>query len=294
MEYVVLLFYKYTNIEQPAKLMRQQRELCEKLNLKGRILIAAEGINGTVEGTKVNVKQYIEEMNKDKRFADINWKKSRGTGKAFKKLVVRVRPEIVTTGIANKDFGPLNKLTGKHLSAEELYQWYRSNKKFYVIDMRNDFEYEIGNFKNSIWPSGLGHFRDVPRAIKSISNLKNKTVVTVCTGGVRCETASGLLIKHGFREVYQLENGIVTFMEKFPNTFFEGKLVVFDGRETIAFNQGSSEHKVVGKCRICEQPSENLVNYFDKGKNTYGIICISCCTTHKVGLEGIYKQKFAT
>jgi len=265
--------------------MEEQRNLCVKLGLKGRILIASEGINGTVEATRANVIKYIKTLSKDKRFKDINWKKSEGTGSAFKKLKVKVRPEIVTTGISNKDFGPLKKVTGKHLSSDELKKWYEEGREFYVVDMRNDYEFEVGRFKNSVWPNGLGHFRDVPKAIKSISNLKDKTVVTVCTGGVRCETASGLLIKHGFKEVYQLENGIVTFMEKFPNTFFEGKLLVFDGRETIGFNTEDPEHKIVGKCRVCGAKSENLVNYFNKGKNTYGIICVDCCESNKVDLE---------
>ena len=153
--------------------------------------------------------------------------------------------------------------------------------------MRNDYEFEIGRFKNSIWPQGLGHFRDVPNTIKSISHLKNKTVVTVCTGGVRCETASGLLQKYGFKDVYQLQHGIVTFMEKYPNTYFEGKLLVFDGRETVGFNVDDPKHKIVGKCRICEKPSENLVNYYDKGVNKYGIICDKCGKSGKVELQRI-------
>lgn len=265
--------------------MITNRAYCEALDLKGRILVANEGINGTVEGTKSNIEKYIELSEKDKRFRGINWKKSEGTGTAFKKLVVKVRPEIVTTGVANKDFGPLKKVTGRRLSADKLKKWYEEGREFYVVDMRNDYEFEVGRFKNSIWPQGLGHFRDVPRAIKSIEKLKDKTVVTVCTGGVRCETASGLLIKYGFKEVYQLENGIVTFMEKYPNTYFEGKLLVFDQREMIAFNQDSPEHKIVGKCRICAAASENLVNYFANGKNTYGIICVDCCNSGKVDLE---------
>lgn len=285
MEYTVLLYYKYTAIENPQQVMAWQRQLCEKLNLKGRILIATEGINGTVEGTAKNAEKYIKEVEKDKRFSNINWKKSAGTGSSFKKLKVKVRPEIVTTGIPQKDFGPLNSLTGKYLSADQLYEWYKQDREFYIVDMRNDYEFEMGRFKNSLWPKGLGHFRDVPEAVKSISNLKDKTVVTVCTGGVRCETASGLLLKYGFRDVYQLENGIVTFMEKFPNTFFEGKLLVFDEREAIGFNTDSPEHKIIGRCRVCKATSENLVNYFEKGKNTYGIICIDCCESGKVNLE---------
>lgn len=285
MKYVVLLYYKYVKITNPKEIMDLQRAICEVLDLKGRILIAEEGINGTVEGMEKNIEEYIKQTEKDKRFNNINWKKSKGDGKAFKKLTVKVRPEIVTTGINDKDFGPLKKITGKYLTVDKLYKWYEEGRDFYIIDMRNDYEFEIGKFKNSVWPEGLGHFRDVPNAIKSILNLKDKTVVTVCTGGVRCETASGLLIKYGFKEVYQLENGIVTFMEKYPNTYFEGKLLVFDGRETLGFNVDDPKHKIIGKCRICKYPSENLVNYFEKGKNRYGIICTDCCNSNKVDLE---------
>src|SRR3989344_1239389 len=222
MRYVVLLYYKYIKIDDPEAVMGIQRAVCEVLNLKGRILVAEEGINGTIEGTEENIEEYIKQTEKDKRFLNINWKKSKDNGKAFKKLSVKVRSEIVTTGIKDKDFGPLKKVTGKHLSADKLYNWYEEGREFYIVDIRNDYEFEIGRFKNSVWPEGLGHFRDVTKAINSISNLKNKTVVTVCTGGVRCETASGLLIKNGFKKVYQLSNGIVTFMEKYPNMFFEG------------------------------------------------------------------------
>jgi UPF0176 protein len=284
MKYVVLLYYKYVHIEDPEELTLIQRAYCDALDLKGRILIAEEGINGTIEGTKANVEKYMELVEKDSRFKGINWKKTPGNGKAFKKLIVKVRSEIVTTGIADKDFGPLKKVTGKYLSPEELKKWYEEGKEFYVVDMRNDYEYEIGRFKNSIWPEGLGHFRDVPKAIKSIENLKDKTIVTVCTGGVRCETASGLLMKYGFKDVYQLQNGIVTFMKKYPNTYFEGKLLVFDGRETIAFNADNPDHKTIGKCRNCGKSSENLVNYWKGEEDVYGIICKDCISSGLVKL----------
>jgi UPF0176 protein len=290
-KYTVLLFYKYTNLKNPQEEMIRQRAWCEALEVKGRIIVAEEGINGTLEGTKANTERYIKLMNAERKFKDINWKKSIGTGTAFKKLTVKVRPEIVTTGIPDKDFGPLNKKTGKYLSAKELKKWYDEKREFYVIDMRNDYEFEIGRFKNSIWPQGLGHFRDVPNTIKSITKLKNKTVVTVCTGGVRCETASGLLKKYGFKDVYQLQHGIVTFMEEYPNTYFEGKLLVFDGRETMGFNTNSPKHKIVGKCRNCGKKSENLINYYDNGENKYGIICEKCCKSGKIELQRLSTSK---
>lgn len=285
MNYRILLYYKYVRLKNPQEEMIRQRAWCEALELKGRIIVAEEGINGTLEGTQENTEKYIKLMENTRKFKGINWKKSKGTGKAFWKLSVKVRPEIVTTGIKDKDFGPLHKKTGKYLSAEELKNWYEIGREFYVVDMRNEYEFEVGRFKNSIWPNGLGHFRDAPNAVKSIENLKDKTVVTVCTGGVRCETASGLLMKYGFRDVYQLENGIVTFMEKYPNTYFEGKLLVFDGRETMGFNVDDPDYKMVGKCRICGEPSENLVNYWKtKDEDVYGVICVNCVNSKKVFL----------
>lgn len=291
-DYQILLYYKYVPIENPKVLMDSQRKLCEELNLKGRIIIAEEGINGTLEGTFDATEKYIREMNKDKRFGDINWKKSSGTGRAFKKLSIKVRDEIVTTGVKNKDFGPLAKRTGKYLTAEELYKWYQEGREFYIVDMRNDYEYEVGRFKNSLRPEGMRYFRDAVHAVKKLEHLKDKTIVTVCTGGVRCETASGLLMKYGFNNVYQLQHGIVTFIEKYPNTFFDGKLYVFDGREIMGFNTDSPDHKVIGRCRMCGEGSENLVNYYEDGVNRYGIICIPCCKSGKVRLERDYEERF--
>jgi UPF0176 protein len=283
--YKIILYYKYTPIENPEAFTVEHKELCKRLGFTGRVLIAPEGINGTLEGTTENIEEYMNIMKADDRFKDINWKISEGTGKAFPKLVVKHRKEIVTTGIEGKDFGPLHKVTGKHLSAEEMYKWFKEGKEFYVIDMRNDYEFEVGRFTNSIFPEGLYHFRDVPLVVEKLAHLKDKTVVTVCTGGVRCETASGLLMKYGFKDVYQLENGIVTFMEKYPNEFFDGKLYVFDQRMTIGFNTDSPKHKIVGKCRICNSPSEHLVNWNDNGRRAHGIICVECCKSGKVELQ---------
>lgn len=284
-DFKIILYYKYTPIEIPEQFTKHHKEFCKTLGLTGRVLISHEGINGTLEGSVENIEKYMAVMKADPRFSDINWKISEGTGKAFPKLSVKCRKEIVTTGIEDKDFGPLKGVTGKYLSASELYEWYKQGKEFYVVDMRNDYEYEVGRFTNSIFPEGLYHFRDVPSVVEKLAHLKDKTVVTVCTGGVRCETASGLLMKYGFKDVYQLEHGIVTFMEKYPNEFFDGKLYVFDQRMTIGFNTDSPEHKIVGQCRICKNTSEHLVNWNEHGRRAHGIICEECCESGKVQLQ---------
>ncbi|MBI3342296.1 hypothetical protein HY024_04190, partial [Candidatus Curtissbacteria bacterium] len=218
----VLLYYKYVQIEDPAALMYAQKELCERLDLKGRIIVAKEGINGTVEGKKVDIEKYIETMKKDETFQKTHFKLSQGTGSAFVKLSVKVRDEIVSGHLMSWDVNP-NETTGKYLTAEQLHQWIAAKKQFYIVDMRNDYEQEVGAFENSVLP-GLSNFRDLPKVLPKLEHLKDETVVTVCTGGVRCEKASGFLVKHGFADVYQLFGGIVTYMEKYPNEDFGGAL----------------------------------------------------------------------
>ncbi|MBP9732651.1 MAG: rhodanese-related sulfurtransferase [Candidatus Magasanikbacteria bacterium] len=279
--YQILLYYKYIPIENPEELMREQRALCEKLRLKGRIIIAKEGINGTVEGTIEDTETYIEEMKKDSRFADIHWKKSDGIGNAFPKLRVRVRDEIVSTHLEEKDVDP-RVTTGKYLTPEELHSWIHPSagsgqaaKEFYIIDMRNDFEYAVGHFENSFFPN-LQYFRNLPGQIEKLSHLKNKTILTVCTGGVRCEKASGFLLTQGFDDVYQLKGGIVSYMERYPNLDFKGKLYVFDKRLVMGFNTESSDHEIIGRCVKCESQCERMINCINDECSRHFILCADC------------------
>jgi UPF0176 protein len=271
-DYTIILFYKYTAIENPEKLRDEQRVLCEKLNLKGRIIVAKEGINATLEGKNTDIEKYLAEYLADPRFADTHIKRSPGTGEAFPKLSIKARNEIVSLHLEN-DINP-NELTGKHLKPEELKQWYESGKEFYIVDMRNDYEFKVGRFKDSVLPS-LQNFRDVPKALEDIKKLEDKTVLTVCTGGVRCEKASGLLVREGFKDVYQLDGGIVSYMEKFPGQEFEGSLYVFDGRILMDFDP-KDRHKVIGKCEKCEISSERYVNCKRPECNKHFICCEGC------------------
>jgi len=259
-------------IDIPEKVRNDHRILCESLGLKGRIIIASEGINGTVEGTIENTEKYIEEMEKSEYFKGIIYKKSAGTGSAFPKLSIKVRPEIVTVKIPG--LNP-NQITGKYLSADELHQWYEDGKEFYIVDMRNDYEYISGFFEGYI-PSGIHNFYDLPQVLPKIEHLKNKTVVTVCTGGIRCEKASGFLVANGFSDVYQLKDGIQTYMEKYPNKHFKGKLYVFDNRLTLAFNTDSPEHEIVGKCMHCQVSGDTYVNCAYDMCHFHFISCNNC------------------
>lgn len=273
MDYEILLFYKYVYIEDPKTLMDEQRALQERLGIKGRTLIASEGINATLEGTKEATREYLNFFLADPRFSSTHIKRSMGTGIAFPKLVVQVKPEIVASEFAC-DLNP-NELTGTHLSPAELHTWIHSDKEFYIIDMRNAYEHKLGYFKNSILPA-MDNFRELPKFLESIKHLNNKTVVTVCTGGVRCEKASGYLLQNGFTDVYQLDGGIVSYMEQYPNEDFIGKLYVFDNRISMGLFTDDPKHQIVGKCEICGIPSERFTNCIDINCHRQRIACEDC------------------
>jgi UPF0176 protein len=271
-KHIIVLFYKYVKINNPKEVLEWQLGLAKSLGLKGRVIISKEGINATLEGTTESIEKYLESYFKDERFAGTHIKRSTGTGDAFPRLSVKVRPEIVTLGLED-DIDP-NETTGKHLKPEELKKWYEEGKEFYVVDMRNDYEYNVGRFKNSIMPK-LQNFRDVPRVVGELEDLKDKAVLTVCTGGVRCEKASGLLVKEGFNDVYQLDGGIVSYMEKFPGEEFEGSLYVFDKRILMHFDP-QDKHKIIGKCEKCQIASERYVNCRRPECNKHFICCEGC------------------
>lgn len=280
MEYQILLYYKYVFIENPEAEMKRQKRLCEELGLKGRIIVAKEGINGTVEGLKENTEKYIEEMKKDERFSDMHWKRSVGDGNSFPKLSVKVRKEIVSLNLGETcDIDP-NQTTGIHLKPEELHNWIKEGKEFYIVDMRNAYEHKVGHFAGSILPP-MENFRDLPKVVEQISHLKDKTVLTVCTGGVRCEKASGFLITQGFKDVYQLDGGIVSYMEKYPNEDFKGKLYVFDNRVTMGFYTDDPKHEVVGKCDTCGDKTENYVNCANLECHRHFMACKKCVEESK-------------
>ncbi len=277
MEYRVILFYKYVHIADPEAVAKRERETCEKLGLRGRCIIATEGINATYEGTKENIQEYIKELQKNKkdgRFQNIHFKLSAGTGDAFPKLSVKVRKEIVSLHLGTCDINP-NEITGIHLKPEELHEWIKNKREFYIVDMRNAYEHKVGHFENSILPP-IENFRDLPKVVEQIKHLKNKTVLTVCTGGVRCEKASGFLVTQGFTDVYQLDGGIVSYMEKYPNEDFKGKLYVFDGRVTMGFYTDDAKHKIVGMCDACKEQSENYVNCANPVCHRHFIACVEC------------------
>lgn len=277
--YEIIIFYKYTPITHPKRFMQFHKELCILLRLTGRVLIAKEGINGTLEGTPLAIAAYEKRMREEDgsegthgNFSDLWFKHSPGTGNAFPKLKVKVRDEIVTLGLGKEgDIDP-NKVTGTHLKPEELKEWLDNGEDVTIIDMRNDYEYKVGHFEGSINPK-IDNFRDLAEALPKLEHLKDKKVLTVCTYGVRCEKASGFLKQQGFQDVYQLDGGIGSYMKKFPGKDFHGSLFVFDNRMLERF---TDEYKVVGTCERCEEKSEEISNCANSECHKKMIVCLSC------------------
>lgn len=292
-EYTIILFYTYTHINNPEELMHQQRELCERLGLLGRTIIAHEGINSTLEGTTKAIKAYIATMEQDETFADIDWKISKGTGTAFPRLSIKVRDEIVSLQLdANEDIDP-NTITGEYLEAQALHQWLTQKKEVVIIDMRNDYEFAVGHFENSVLPN-LHNFRDLPTVLPDLEQYKDKTIVTVCTGGIRCEKASGYLKSKGFNNVYQLKNGIVTYMEKYPNQHFKGKLYVFDGRTVMGFETDSPEHEIIGTCHHCGIACDEYGDCANLQCHVHIVCCTNCRENNQVFCSVSCKEKVLT
>lgn len=273
----IIIFYRYVRISDPKAFVAHQREICEKLGLFGRILIAEEGINGTLEGTREAIAQYQAKMHALPEFSDLWFKSSPGTGDAFGKLVVKLRKEIVATGLSAEQEVDPNVTTGKHIDPDELKRWIESGEDFEIIDMRNEYEYAVGHFASSL-NSTMGNFRDLPSIASKFEHLKKKKVLTVCTYGVRCEKASGFLKKEGFEDVYQLNGGIGTYMKQFPGEDFLGSLYVFDKRMTEQFTE---KYMVIGECTACSSQTERFGNCAWHECHKQLLICMNCAKHEK-------------
>ncbi|MDT3959855.1 rhodanese-related sulfurtransferase [Staphylococcus kloosii] len=257
MDYRVLLFYKYVTIDDPETFAAEHLQFCKDNDLKGRILVSSEGINGTVSGPKEVTDNYIAHMRADTRFSDIVFKIDEAEGHAFKKMHVRPRNEIVALDLED-DVNP-KELTGKYLSPTEFRDALQSDDTV-VIDARNDYEYDLGHFRGAIRPN-ITRFRDLPDWIKeNKEQFMDKKIVTYCTGGIRCEKFSGWLLKEGFEDVSQLKDGIATY-GKDPETkgeLWDGKMYVFDERISVEINQ--VDKTVVGKEWFDGTPCERYIN----------------------------------
>jgi UPF0176 protein len=277
--YRILLYYKYVHIENHEEFAAEHLKFCKELGVLGRILVAEEGINGTLSGTIEQTDKYMEYMHSDPRFKDLWFKIDEAEGHAFKKIFVRPKQELVTFRLED-DIDP-NEITGKYLSPKEFYEELQKEDVI-IIDGRNDYEYEIGRFRNAIRPD-VKAFRDFPQWIKdNLSQYKDKKILTYCTGGIRCEKLSGHLLKEGFNDVGQLHGGIVSYSQdpEVQGRLFDGKCYVFDERISIPINR-TEEDVIVGKCLHCGKTEDRYVNCANPECNIQHICCEECEPKYK-------------
>lgn len=241
--------------------------------------MAEEGINGTVSGTEEQTNAYMEMMRKNPLFQDMVFKVDEADDHAFQKIFVRPKKELVTFRL-EEEVDP-NQMTGTHLSPKQFYE-YLQRDDVIVLDGRNDYEYDIGHFRNAIRPD-VEAFRDFPEWIrKNMSGLKDRPILTYCTGGIRCEKLSGFLKQEGFTDVYQLEGGIVTYGKdpEVQGRLYDGKCYVFDERVSVPINR-TEEDIVVGKCHHCGKSEDRYINCAYDYCHSQHICCTECEETHR-------------
>jgi UPF0176 protein len=274
----ILLYYKFAPIADPEAVRLWQRALCTSLNLKGRILISKQGINGTVGGNIEDLKAYVKETKQFAAFKDIAPKWSDGERDNFPKLSIRVRDELV-------GFGPGSEVEvnehgvvggGTHIKPEEVHALVdKRGDDVVFFDGRNRHEAEVGRFKNAVVPN-TSTSKEFIRELESgkYDGIKSKPIVTYCTGGIRCEILSVMMKKRGFQEVYQLDGGIVRYGEKYKDDgLWEGKLYVFDSRLVTQF---SDKAKDIGRCIHCDERTSDFVNCANNACNNLVLICVDC------------------
>jgi UPF0176 protein len=273
----IILYYKFVPIKDPEMTMHWQRELCNRLGLKGRILISVHGINGTLGGDIENLREYKREMNRSVIFKDITYKWSNGTGEHFPKLKVKVKPEIVAFNAPEEIIVSQKGIEngGKHLKPAALHKLVEEKGDEVIFyDGRNMYEAQIGRFKNTIVPS-VTTSRDFKKDIEEgeISKHKDKPIVTYCTGGIRCEILSAMMKNRGYKEVYQIDGGIVKYGETFADDgLWEGKLFVFDDRMKMGFSDKSID---IATCEQCGKKTSNLVNSTNVRRKLH-VVCEDC------------------
>ncbi len=274
----IILYYGFTPLDDPEAIRLWQRTLCEKLSLKGRILISRHGINGTLGGDLDDLRRYVAATKEFPGFKGIDFKWSEGSADDFPRLRVRVRDEIVSFGASEELVvdGRGVVETGVRLKPREVHELVdRRGDDVVFFDARNAFEAEIGRFKNALVPD-VRATRDFASVLDSgrFDDLKQKAVVTYCTGGVRCEVLSALMIRRGFEEVYQLDGGIVRYGESFGDDgLWEGSLYLFDARMHHEFSDHS---KVVGVCEQCGAPTSQFHNCANLACRKLILLCGEC------------------
>ncbi|MBX3045016.1 MAG: rhodanese-related sulfurtransferase [Candidatus Kapabacteria bacterium] len=257
----LLTFYKFVDIENPRELTEQHRDFCVDIGLRGRIFIGEEGINATVSGNFGQIKAYLLYLKSIPEFRDIpdiEEKTTLVTEHQFNKMIVRYRREIVALGEIFKS-SEIQQSTHK-ISVDEFKEVMENYRDDYVLlDMRNDYEYNLGHFRDAV-PAGTIYFRELKDVLEDYKKqYSDKKIIMYCTGGIRCEKAGALLEREGIEGVFQLDGGVVKYVNKFNDKNWVGNLYTFDGRISTPVGDDST-HTIISKCHYSGEPAEEYFN----------------------------------
>ena len=270
----VLLYYYYSKIENTQKFLEDHKIFCKNFNFTGRIIISEEGLNGTISGMEKDCCKYMKFVKSDTRFSKIDFKIDACQEHLFPKLTIKIKPYLIKLngGIVDPEVE-----SGTHLSPKEFYNMMQQDETI-ILDVRSNYEHYVGKFKNSI-TLDIDKFYHFPEKIKNhelFLNPKNhnKKILTCCTGGIKCETASAYLKKIGFKNVYQLSGGIIKYGIEENGKDFDGKCYVFDGRITKEVNKINPKN--ITKCLICNNNCDIMVNCMNSLCDKHFTMCNEC------------------
>jgi len=267
-----LLYYCYSPIENAEQFAADHLKFCKSLHLVGRIIVADEGLNGTVSGTAEACKAYMDAIHADPRFAKTDFKIDEVEEPSFIKMHCRYKSEIVYSGLRDPNVIDPNKETGKHLEPAEFLEM-KDRDDVVILDVRSDYEHNLGRFKNAV-TLDIENFRDFPQKINELAQYKDKKILTYCTGGIKCEKASALLLKEGFKDVYQLHGGIIKYGKEAGGKDFECKCYVFDNRVAVEVN--SVNPVVISTCYNCGKTTPKMINCANPECNEHFTQCDDC------------------
>lgn len=268
----VLLYYKFVHLENPQGFREAHFAKCLELGLKGRVLIAREGINGTLAGPVEQTKAYKKFLHSLPGFAETQFKCEKVDSIPFEKLKVKLRPSVLNMGLKPEEDVDPSRLTAHHVSPVEWKRILDTEKDFVLLDVRNNYESRVGHFRGAICPD-LEGFSDFPRWVEELEVHKDKKILMYCTGGIRCEKFSSLLLQRGFKDLHQLEGGILNYAREIGGEHFEGRCFVFDDRLVVDVK---TKPDVIASCHYCGSREDRYVNCANMECNQLFIVCDAC------------------
>ena len=282
--FTVCALYQFVRLDDFEEFRNLLRELMVELEIKGTILLALEGINGTISGKQTSINKFLEFLEKNGRFDQLEIKFSHSESTPFKRLKVKLKKEIVTLGVSGID---PKESVGTYVSPQDWNELI-SDPDVILIDTRNDYEYEIGTFKGAVNPN-TETFREFPEYTKNnLEQYKGKKVAMFCTGGIRCEKSTAYLKTQGFDTVYHLQGGILKYLEDIPEqgSMWEGECFVFDERVAVKHNLEQGQYD---QCHACRYP----ITSQDKEHEHYekGVSCPRCHRSKSEEQVGRYRER---